>query len=229
MKKSSHIRSYVRREHRMTPGQARALTQWRSHYILSGPDQWLEQEVEYILEIGFGMGQSLLAMAAQFPHKYFIGIEVHRPGIGALLAVAARKQINNIRIYHDDAINVLKQYIKDESLTKTQIFFPDPWPKNRHQKRRLIQADFVRLLQQKLKPGGELHLATDSQDYANHMLMVLEQAPGLTNYAGKKQFLPHRNGRAITKFEQRALQTGGAIYDLLFINRSKYPSYSIEC
>lgn len=217
MKKSTRtIRSFVRREHRITPGQRRALNMGWPEYGLHAEAGWLEYQEESVLEIGFGMGHSLLSMAMQYPEKKFIGIEVHRPGIGALLLVAMKEQIKNIRVFNDDAVNVLKQSIKDESLSKIQIFFPDPWPKKRHQKRRLIQPDFMELLCRKLKIGGQLHLATDCQDYAQQMLTVAGEMTSLTNCAGEGQYLPNRNERVMTKFEQRGLRLGHFIWDLLF-------------
>lgn len=211
------IRSYVRRQHRITPGQVRALQVWWEEYNLSGQLEWLNSEREYVLEIGFGMGQSLLADAIANPEKNFIGIEVHTPGIGALLLAATQQKINNLRVFNGDALIVLNQYIRDGSLSKIQIFFPDPWPKLRHQKRRLIQTDFVNLLVSKLKNRGYLHLATDWPDYAEHMMAVIEPIPGLINSAGKNNYLPHRNGRLITKFEQRGMQLGHPVRDLLFV------------
>ena len=211
------VRSYVRRQHRITPGQVRALHAWWEAYDLSRQPEWLNSDREYVLEIGFGMGQSLLAEAADNPEKNFIGIEVHTPGIGALLLAAAQQKIENLRVFHGDALLILNQCIRNNSLSKIQIFFPDPWPKLRHQKRRLIQTDFVNLLVSKLKNQGYLHLATDWQDYAQHMLRVIDQVPGLINCAGRHNYLPHRNGRLITKFEHRGIQLGHVVKDLLFV------------
>jgi tRNA (guanine-N7-)-methyltransferase len=214
--RESTIRSYVRRKHRMTPGQARALEEYWPQYGLNVESGWVNCSGECMLEIGFGMGYSLLAMAARHPEKSFIGIEVHRPGIGALLLAAAKQGITNIRVFNEDAVIVLKQCITDKSLSKIQIFFPDPWPKKRHKKRRLIQSDFVTLLQQKLKPGGQLHLATDCADYAQQMLAIVEATPGFENCAGTGQYLSEQNQRPMTKFERRALDEGRIIWDLLF-------------
>ena len=218
---SHSVRSYVRRQHRITPGQVRALQTWWAEYNLSQQPEWLNSDREYILEIGFGMGQSLLAEATANPEKNFIGIEVHTPGIGALLLAAAQQQVKNLRVFNGDAITFLNQYIRDNTLSKIQIFFPDPWPKLRHQKRRLIQTDFVNLLVSKLKDEGYLHLATDWQDYAEHMLRVIDQIPSLINCAGDNQYLPHRHGRLLTKFEQRGLQLGHSVKDLLFVKSSQ--------
>lgn len=216
MAKESHIRSYVRREHRITPGQERALEEYWPKYGLDIQTGFWECPKECILEIGFGMGHSLLAMAEKFPEKMFIGVEVHRPGIGALFAAATKRGVNNIKVYCEDCLYVLKQSIKDESLSQIQIFFPDPWPKNRHHKRRLVQPEFTALLLQKLKPNGYLHLATDWQDYAQQMLQIIESVPGFKNEAGKGQFLSHRNDRPLTKFETRGIKLNHKIWDLLF-------------
>jgi tRNA (guanine-N7-)-methyltransferase len=170
----------------------------------------------YILEIGFGMGQALLAMAQQNPQQNFIGIEVHRPGVGNLLSELEAQQINNVRVFCADAVEVLRYCIPDHFLSGINIFFPDPWPKKRHHKRRLIQTDFVLLLQQKLKSQGFLHLATDWQHYAEHMMAVLNTVPGFINAAGEGNFMPRPENRPLTKFEQRGQQLGHEVWDLVF-------------
>lgn len=224
MTKESHsIRSYVRREHRITPGQSRALKEHWPQYGLELRSGYIEYPGECILEIGFGMGHSLLEMAEKFPHITFVGIEVHRPGIGALLGAAAKRGLSNIKVYNEDCLCVLKQAIKDECLSRIQIYFPDPWPKKRHHKRRLIQTDFAALLLQKLKPNGYLHLATDCQDYAQQMLQTIEIIPDFKNVAGAGQFLAHRNDRPMTKFEQRGLKLNQKIWDLLFLKNPICP------
>lgn len=195
----------------MTPGQSRAYLTLRSRYELSIDQGIINFSKDCVLEIGFGMGQSLLKMSLENPHLQYIGIEVHRPGVGALLSNIEKHQVQNIVIYNEDAINVLNQCIRDDSLSKIQIFFPDPWPKLRHRKRRLIQPEFIALVYRKLKRGGFLYLATDWPDYADQMNEVVLQKPGFV--VGEKIIRP------VTKFEQKALQSGGTIYDLVFIKK----------
>jgi tRNA (guanine-N7-)-methyltransferase len=145
------------------------------------PDQMFCRQAPLVIEIGFGMGHSLLQMAEQNPAINYIGIEVHRPGVGALLQGIAEKGLANLRIYCADAVEILQQAIADESLTGVQVFFPDPWHKRRHHKRRLIQAEFLQLVQRKLKLGGFIHIATDWHDYAEQALHLLEQNDGFSN------------------------------------------------
>jgi tRNA (guanine-N7-)-methyltransferase len=161
----------------------------------------------------------LLAAAKAYPEKDFIGIETHQPGIGTLLLNIHKQQINNIRIYYADAVEVLNQCIPPQSLHTIQLFFPDPWPKRKHHKRRLIQTEFIKLLLTKLIPGGELHLATDWQDYAAEMMKVLSNISELSNLAGIGKFAPRSPHRPIiTKFEQHAKQAGREIWELRFKN-----------
>jgi len=215
------IKSYVRREGRMTPSQERALEQlWDKFGLeLSGGvvnyDTLFNRKAPVVLEIGFGMGKSLLEQATLQPDEDFIGIEVHKPGVGALLSHLEKDNVNNIRIYQTDALDVLQQCIPDHSLSKVQIFFPDPWPKKRHHKRRLIQTPFLDLLCTKLKPEGILHLATDWENYAEQMMDLLTQHPTLKNQAGKGNFSPSTH-RPPTKFEQRGIKLGHGVWDLIF-------------
>jgi tRNA (guanine-N7-)-methyltransferase len=215
------IRSFVLRMGRMTPGQERAFERhWSSKGLRreNGPidfQQVFGRNAPTILEIGFGMGQSLLQMAQQAPERNFIGIEVHRPGVGRLLHGMDEANVQNIRVYCDDAVEVLAQCIPDASLAGVQIFFPDPWHKKKHNKRRLIQPAFVQLLRAKLQLGGVLHLATDWQDYAEQMLAVMSAAPGFRNQAGAG-YAPRPDYRPITKFEQRGERLGHGVWDLLF-------------
>ncbi len=214
------IRSFVLRQGRMTPGQQRAFEQQWPQFGLemaAGEPDWTAvfgRDAPRVLEIGFGMGQSLAAMAQAEPEKDFIGIEVHRPGVGKLLATMAEAGITNLRVYNDDAVEVLQRCIADQSLARVQIYFPDPWHKKKHHKRRLIQPGFVRLLCSKLAPDGLLHLATDWEDYAQQMLEVLSAEPLLHNecdgFAERPAFRP------ITKFEQRGERLGHGVWDLLF-------------
>lgn len=207
----------MRRQGRMTHAQSRAMDAlWAQYGLEAGRDCLEDPQKDYILEIGFGMGGSLLSMAKAHPEQNFIGVEVHRPGVGKLLSEIEKYQLNNIRIFQNDIINVLNQSIKDNILCKTQIFFPDPWPKRRHHKRRLVQADFIQKLYQKLKPGGYLHLATDWKDYAEQMMAVMTQAEGFINCSGTNKYIENQIIRPITKFEQRGRQLGHSVWDLLF-------------
>lgn len=223
MKESSkfrQIRSFVIRAGRLTPGQIRSLSTLWSEYGLQVEDGVNDWGENCVLEIGFGMGESLLSMAINNPTQHFIGIEVHPPGVGALLAAIDKYKLKNINIYQNDAAIILKNCIKNESLAKVQIFFPDPWPKQRHNKRRLIQKKFVELLVEKIKPGGLIHLATDWQDYANQMMEVLSTFETLNNCSSEGSFLLGQTLRPMTKFEKRGLRLGHSIFDLLFIKKT---------
>lgn len=232
MNDESRIRSFVRREGRITPSQKRALKQLWPKYGLTVESGYLDSEKTFgrcatlVLEIGFGMGESLLAMAKANPETNYIGIEVHRPGIGALLSALAKEQIDNVRIYQEDAISVLTTCIKNKSLDTIQIFFPDPWPKKRHHKRRLIQPVFLDLVYQKLKEGGQLHLVTDWEDYAKYIMDILTNHPGFKNEVGEGQFVVNKGFtqgakhlqkvRPETKFERRGQRLGHSIWEMLF-------------
>lgn len=206
--KQLRIRSYVLRKSKITPGQLKAYESFKARYQLNLDQGVLSFSKACILEIGFGMGQSLLKMAAENPDYQFLGIEVHKPGVGAALAGIEKLRLDNLLIYHEDAINVLNQCIKDESLSKVQIFFPDPWSKTRHKKRRLIQAEFVALVAKKLKKGGILHLATDWPDYAEQMQNVVLSHTSF--------LMGEKLKRPLTKFEQKAIKNGMKIHDLVF-------------
>jgi len=216
------IRSYVLRMGRLTDGQQRAFDEYWPRFGLSHSDGPLDyaatfgREAPRVLEIGFGMGQSLVAMAAAAPATDFIGIEVHRPGVGKLLHSMEAEGVSNIRIYCHDAVEVLRDCIPPASLDTIQIFFPDPWHKKRHHKRRLIQPAFAEQLVAYLKPGGILHLATDWENYAGQMLEVLTATPGLENTAGRGNYAPKPESRPLTKFEQRGERLGHGVWDLLF-------------
>ena len=216
------IRSFVRREGRMTDGQTRAIeTLWpRFGCVVS--EGLFNQQVQFnrtaplVFEIGFGMGHSLLQMAQAEPKHDFIGVEVHRPGVGRLLQDLEQAQIKNVKVYSEDAVDVLKQCIADSSLSMVQIYFPDPWHKKRHHKRRLIQPAFLELLAQKLKAGGMLHLATDWENYAQHMMEVLSANAHFKNTAGDQQYSPKPERRPNTKFEKRGERLGHGVWDLVF-------------
>lgn len=217
------IKSYVMRAGRMTPGQERGLEQGLPRYGLRleegvlQPQKVFGRQAPLTLEIGFGMGQSLLQMAKEAPEQDFIGVEVHRPGVGALLSGMLTDAVDNVRIYSCDAIEVLNQCIADESLDRLLLFFPDPWHKSRHHKRRIVQPAFAALVHKKLKQGGVLHMATDWEPYAEHMLEIMNAAPGYKNLSADNTWVPRPTERPVTKFEQRGERLGHGVWDLKFI------------
>lgn len=216
------IRSFVLRQGRLTKGQEQALTHlWPIFGIdyQSGTNIEFNHSQPTVLEIGFGMGASLVEMAKAAPNKNFLGIEVHKPGVGACLMAIEDNQLSNLKVMCHDAVEVLENMIPDNSLDKVQIFFPDPWHKARHNKRRIIQPEFVNLISQKLKSGGILHLATDWQHYAEHMLEVLSNADAFTNLSPTNDYVPRPEDRPITKFEKRGQNLGHGVWDLQFIRK----------
>lgn len=224
------VRSFVKREGRLTKGQAAAIER---HWPTMGLtiDNGLLDFTEVFgnhhpvtLEIGFGMGQSLVEMAKNEPNRNFIGVEVHEPGVGACLMAAGNEGLRNLRIYNDDAVEVLKQCIPAQSLDRVQIFFPDPWHKKRHHKRRIIQPEFVEHLVGKLTEDGSLHLATDWQNYAEHMLHVLNGNTGLRNQSQTGDYVPRPESRPKTKFEQRGERKGHGVWDLIFEKNRPIPA-----
>jgi len=223
------IRSFVRRDSRMTSAQLEAYdTQWPRFglSLLGGMLQHTDtfgRTAPCYLEIGFGNGQSLLQLAKTHPEADFIGIETHKPGIGALLLAMSLQQVTNIRIYHADAIDVLQHCIKDASLQGAQLFFPDPWPKRKHHERRLVQSSLIEILFAKIKTNGSLHLATDWQDYAKEMVQVMQQSAFVNGFPDH-DFAPKRSmfRPVVTKFEQRAIHEGRCIYELQFIRQEKH-------
>jgi tRNA (guanine-N7-)-methyltransferase len=215
------IRSYVNRDGRMTVRQQHALEHLWPRYglpveAIGNFNEIFKRQAPTFMEIGFGMGSSLIELASKNPDHNYIGIEVHRPGIGALLAEIEQLQISNIRMYCADALEILQLCIPDSSLNGVLLFFPDPWPKKRHHKRRIVQPSFVALVIQKLKSGGYFHLATDVENYANHMLAVVSLNGKLYNAYGTNQFALTKQ-RPLTKFEQRGQRLGHSIWDLVFI------------
>ena len=218
------IRSFVVRAGRIGPGQARALTTLAPRFVLPFVDEPVDfasvfgRVAPLVVEIGFGMGSATAAIAAAAPHVDFVGIEVHPPGVGALLQRIAEHGLENVRIVQHDAVEVLEAMIAPASLAAIHVFFPDPWHKKRHHKRRLIQAPFVRLLASRLAPGATLHCATDWLAYAEQMLAVLTAEPTLVNAAGDG-FAPRPPSRPLTKFEQRGLDRGHGVRDLVFTRR----------
>ncbi|WP_235726556.1 tRNA (guanosine(46)-N7)-methyltransferase TrmB [Methylocaldum szegediense] len=172
-----------------------------------------------LVEIGFGNGETLAQLASNQPQTNFIGIEVHRPGVAQLLSRLKERELTNVRIFCADAVEVLTTQIADGSLSGVNLFFPDPWPKKRHHKRRLVTPGFASLVARKLKSGGIFHAATDWEDYARHMLDVLEQCEKFENVAGKAKFSPRPEHRPLTKFERRGRELGHDVWDLMFVRR----------
>lgn len=216
------IKSFVMRAGRMTEGQQRGLDQGWPQFgleLADGPqdfDALFGRSAPRTFEIGFGMGHATLEMAAAAPEQDFIGVEVHRPGVGALLNGAMTQGLSNIRVYSCDALEVLRDCVADASLQRVLLFFPDPWHKSRHHKRRIVQPAFAELVRQKLKVGGVLHMATDWEHYAEHMLDVMNVAPGYRNLAEDGRYVPRPEERPITKFERRGERLGHGVWDLKF-------------
>lgn len=216
------IKSFVMRAGRMTPGQQRGLDEGWPRYGLeleNGPlniGELFGREAPVTFEIGFGMGQSLLEMAQAAPEQDFIGVEVHRPGVGALLNGMLKQDMNNVRVYSCDALDVLRQCVADNSLDRVLLYFPDPWHKSRHHKRRIVNENFAALVRQKLKPGGILHMATDWEPYAEHMLEVMQVAPGYQNLSPAGNWVERPPERPVTKFERRGERLGHGVWDLKF-------------
>jgi tRNA (guanine-N7-)-methyltransferase len=216
------VRSFVLRQGRFTPAQQRAFdAQWpRFGLDFTGAprdfDDVFDRKAKRVLEIGFGNGEALRYAAARDRERDHIGIEVHAPGVGRLLNALAEDGSDHVRVYHHDAVEVLTHEIADASLDEIRIYFPDPWHKKRHNKRRLLQPEFAALLARKLAIGGRLHLATDWQDYAEQMWDVLDATPGLRNRAGLRGHVPRPAWRPHTHFESRGQRLGHGVWDLLY-------------
>ncbi len=220
--KKKPIRSYVIRGGRMTEGQKNAFEKWWPHYGmrladgLINPAEVFGRVAPLVVEIGFGMGDSLLEMAQAEPDKNFIGIEVHPPGVGRLIHLAGKAQVQNLRVYMADAKDVMEDCIPSQAIDRFQLYFPDPWHKKKHNKRRIVQAEFMALVSEKVKVGGVVHLATDWAPYAEHMMEVLCLSSSLKNTADEYQFSPKPDYRPETKFERRGERLGHGVWDLLF-------------
>ena len=216
----THIRSFVLRQGRVSNAQQRCYNALMPQYgipysaHLLDLTQVLGRTAPVTLEIGFGMGETTTAIAQAHPQNDYLAIEVHTPGVGSLLKQIGEMNLTNIRIIQHDAVEVLRDMIPDNALDGIHIFFPDPWHKARHNKRRLIQTPFVALLAQKLKPGGYIHVATDWQNYAEQVLAVLSAEPLLENTV--EGYAPRAAYRPLTKFEQRGLRLGHGVWDLVF-------------
>lgn len=220
------IKSFVKRAGRMTPSQEHALQHYWPKYGLSLDQGLLDfaslfgNDHPVIMEIGFGMGDSLSTMAATMPENNYIGIEVHRPGVGRLLNNLATQELSNVRVFCDDAIEVMAQCINGGSLAGVQLFFPDPWHKKKHNKRRIVQPAFAQDIRKKLSHGGVFHMATDWQPYAEHMMEVMEPATGYVNQAGANQYSPQPDFRPSTKFQRRGEGKGHGVWDLMYKKES---------
>lgn len=215
------IRSYMRRQGRMTVAQQQALQDFEARYCLDSRQpydyaQVFGRQAPLILEIGFGNGETLAAMAAAHPERDYIGVDVHRPGIGQLLLRLQQLELDNVRIYCHDAVEILRDRIADHSLSGVQLFFPDPWPKTKHHKRRIVQPDFIALVACKLCAGGYFHAATDWEPYAQVMRTVLAAEPQLQCAHANSAFAARPDDRPLTKFEKRGLGLGHGVWDLIY-------------
>lgn len=229
IEKGRTIRSFVVRAGRMGTGQVRALETLGPRFVVPfhaepvDPRALFGRGAPLAVEIGFGMGAATAAVAAAEPGIDILGIEVHPPGVGALLQRIAERGLANVRIVQHDAVEVLQRMVAPASLVAVRIWFPDPWPKKRHHKRRLLQPDFVRLVAERLAPGGTLHAATDWEPYAEEMLATFTAEPLLQNTSAAG-FATKPDSRPETKFEARGLRLGHAVRDLVFVRRSSPPS-----
>ncbi len=214
------IRSYVLRQGRFSPGQQRAYTELLPRFGVPNGAQVLDFTALFgragpvVLEIGSGMGDTTAEIAAAHPEVDYLAIEVHSPGVGSLLKHIAEQALTNVRVIQHDAVEVVRDMLPSGSLTGIHLFFPDPWPKKRHHKRRILQEAFARVLAERLAPGGYLHFATDWQDYAEHALAVLAATQGLRNSGDG--FVPRPDARPETRFERRGLELGHLVCDLYF-------------
>lgn len=217
------VRSFVLRQGRMSPAQTRAFAELMPRYGLSYAPQPIDLAAAFgrsapvVLEIGFGMGETTAAIAQARPQHDFLGLEVHAPGVGALLKRVDEQALTNVRVIRHDAVDVVTQMLQPDSLAGIHVYFPDPWPKKRHHKRRLLQPAFVHLLATRLAPGGYLHVATDWEEYALEVLATCNAEPQLENTA--EGFAPRPAWRPQTKFEARGLGLGHGVWDLVFRRR----------
>ncbi|MGR8979033.1 MAG: tRNA (guanosine(46)-N7)-methyltransferase TrmB [Gammaproteobacteria bacterium] len=221
---SRRIRSFIRRQGRMTQGQQHALENYWERYCLDPSRNYDFSEIfgrqaPLVVEIGFGNGDSLVTMAVDNPGVDYLGIEVHRPGVGHLMMKLAEHGLTNVRIYCHDAVEILEQRLADDSLAGVQLFFPDPWPKKKHHKRRIVRPGFVKLLTRKLKQGGYFHAATDWQPYAESMLSVLSAEEAFVNTSRTRDYCERPESRPLTKFEHRGMRFGHGVWDLIFVKR----------
>lgn len=216
------IKSFVLRQGRVTKAQEEALTNLWPVFGIEPSDTPLDfptlfgRVAPVTLEIGFGNGDSLAQMAAAAPERDFIGIEVHTPGVGHLLKLIGDQGLHNVRVMNTDAVEILQQRIPAHSLDRVQLFFPDPWHKKKHHKRRIVQLPFVGLLASRLQTGGVFHMATDWENYAEYMAEVMQTSPDFVNLASEPPYSPRPDTRPLTKFENRGLKLGHGVWDLLY-------------
>ncbi|MBN4080411.1 tRNA (guanosine(46)-N7)-methyltransferase TrmB [Beggiatoa alba] len=219
------IRSFVRREGRLTQAQKLALEKYLPTLGLPSAGGVIDfatvfkREAATHLEIGFGNGQSVANMAATHPENNYLGVEVHRPGVGNLLQSLHAQDSTNVRVMVADVFEVLQHNIADNSLAAVYIYFPDPWHKRCHHKRRLVQTEFIEILASKMATNALLHMATDWKDYAKHMMNVMNEIPQFKNHAGESNYSPRPDWRTLTKFEQRGQRLGHDVWDLMFTKR----------
>jgi tRNA (guanine-N7-)-methyltransferase len=220
--KRKHIKSFVLRQGKITPGQSNSIEELMPIYGIKYSNSPIDLNAEFkrvnhkIIEIGFGMGNASWQIAKSHPENDYLGIEVHSPGVGSLLMSLKSNEVSNLRIIHHDALEVLHNMIPNGSINGFHIYFPDPWHKKRHHKRRIIQEDFINLLCQKLVPGGYIHLATDWEHYSTWMLDILNKNPQLHNESQNNTFIARPDFRPMTKFEQRGINLGHKVWDLMF-------------
>lgn len=216
------IKSFVLRQGRVTKGQEEALSNLWPVFGIDKGNTLLDLPALFgrvapvTLEIGFGNGDSLAQMAQAAPERDFIGIEVHTPGVGHLLKLIGEQGLQNVRVLNSDAVDILQNRIPPGSLDRVQLFFPDPWHKTKHHKRRIVQPDFVRLIASRLRNGGVFHMATDWENYARHMAVVMQTSPDFANLAPEPPYAPRPDERPLTKFENRGLKLGHGVWDLLY-------------
>ena len=219
------VKSYVLRQGRLTRAQANAIDRYWDEFGVDYGDEPLDLDALFkryaprVLDIGSGMGETTLRLAGENPEIDYLAVEVHRPGIGRLLHGIAESGLDNIRVINHDAVDVVNRQIPAESMSSIYIHFPDPWPKKRHHKRRLVQPGFVRQLTTRMKTEGQLYLATDSADLAEYICAVCDAEPGLVNLAGNGNFSPRPLWRPLTKFEQRGLGLNNRVWNLIYCRR----------
>ncbi len=217
------VRSFVLREGRMTKGQQRAMDELFPKWGVKFEQQLIDMIALFgndhpvVLEIGFGMGRSLAEQAQNNPQLNYLGIEVHKPGVGACLLLAEEYGLENLRVLNHDAVEVIEHMLGDDALYGLQVYFPDPWHKKKHHKRRIISPQFIERVTPKIQTQGFIHLATDWENYAEHMLQVMNDQRGWNSQSDDKTYVPRPDSRPLTKFEQRGHRLGHGVWDLYYL------------